>query len=900
MEKRFVYEFRSGAVDGRNMKGLLGGKGAALLEMCALNIAVPPGFTITTEACKLYYDHRHTLHHSLVAQIRNAVKSLETFLGREFGSTRNPLLISIRSGAVISMPGMMDTILNLGLNDVTVKVLAKETNNPHFAYDSYRRFIQMYGNIALGIDAELFEHVLDKYKKKARVNFDHELSVATLQSVIKEYKKIISTKTKQDFPQDVYTQLWNSIKSVFSSWMNPRAIKYREIHKIADDLYTAVNVQAMVFGNMGEDSATGVVFTRNPSSGEKELFGEFLVNAQGEDVVAGIRDTMPLTTNIKGQAYCSNHISMEQRMPKVFGELYDICKALELHYKDMQDVEFTVEQGKLWILQARNGKRTATAALQIAFDMANEGSISIHEALLKLQPELLEQLLYPSLDDNYSNKILTKGLPASPGAAVGVVVFSAQQAEIMAVKHAVILVRSETSPDDISGMNVAQGILTARGGMTSHAAVIARGMGKPCVCSAADLVIDYAQKKAKIKGVELYEGETITINGSTGEVILGAVATIKPAMPSTFYEVMAWTNTIQRLDVYANADTEKDAITAISLGAEGIGLCRTEHMFFAPERIVSVRKMILAHDKKNRQDALKELIVYQKEDFKKIFGIMGDLPVTIRLLDPPLHEFLPRTQEEIQEFCEKTKSSMDEVQHQVRQLTEYNPMLGHRGCRLAITFPEIYEMQIEAIFTAILELKRTSNSLTLHPEIMIPLVIDKREVIFVKMLINNVLETLARKNPLASRISYGVGAMIELPRAVLQADAIGKVVDFLSFGTNDLTQTTLGISRDDSDSFIGAYMDAKILDNDPFITLDKSGVGTLMEIAVAKARSVNANIKLGICGEHGGDPASIEFCHNLGLDYVSCSPYRIPVARLAAARAALSPHNIRKMQVHTY
>lgn len=883
---KWVYSFGDGITEGSAaLRNLLGGKGANLAEMCLLDLPVPPGFTITTELCNYYYNNNSNFPIELERQLQEALSKIEDLIAAKLGDETNPLLVSVRSGSRASMPGMMDTILNLGLNDKTVEGLIRKTNNARFAYDSYRRFIQMYADVVLGVDHYIFEEILENKKKLYQINIDAELTAEQLQVIINEYKVKIIEETKQPFPQDVKVQLWGAIKAVLKSWMNQRAITYRNLHDIAEDWGTAVNIQAMVFGNMGATSATGVVFTRNPSNGEDVLYGEYLINAQGEDVVAGIRTPHPISIHAKDSTK-SELLSMEESMQQAYKDLSTICKKLEVHYKDMQDIEFTVQENKLWILQTRSGKRTAKSALKIAVDMVNEKIITEHEALNKINPAALDQLLHATLDVNANYEVIAKGLPASPGAAVGVVVFSADEALEMVTKkkQKVILVRSETSPEDIHGMHAAEAILTSRGGMTSHAAVVARGMGKPCICGAGGLLIDHKNKLFSVQNITVKEGDTITVNGSSGEVILGEINMVQPNLSMEFNQIMSWADKVRRLKVRANAETTIDVNTALKFGAEGIGLCRTEHMFFEESRIEVVREMILCETKELRQKALNKLLPMQRDDFIKIFDLMKELPVNIRLLDPPLHEFLPHSEEEINSLAKIMGISSQSVKLRVIQLTETNPMLGHRGCRLGITYPEIYEMQVRAIFEAMTIMNKGSKESPIV-EIMVPLVMSGKELSIIK----NNIEEIAREIELKEHIklNYTIGTMIELPRAALKAGEIAENAAFFSFGTNDLTQTTFGISRDDAASFIQDYRDKFILDHDPFVKLDQDSVGELITIAVERARKVKPNIKIGICGEHGGDPTTINFFHDLGLDYISCSPYRVPIARLAAAQAAL-------------
>jgi pyruvate, orthophosphate dikinase len=883
---KWVYEFGVGRAEGRaEMKNLLGGKGAGLAEMSNLGLLVPPGFTITTEVCTFFYRSDRTYPPDLKAQVEAALETLEARIGARFGDAANPLLVSVRSGARASMPGMMDTVLNLGLNDATVEGLARKSGDARFAYDSYRRFIQMYGQVVLGLDHQLFEDVLETIKLDQAKSLDTELSAAHWKEVIESYLTLVQRSLKQPFPQDPQTQLWGAIGAVFSSWMNQRAITYRRLHGIPSDWGTAVNIQAMVFGNMGEDCATGVAFTRNPSTGVNELYGEYLVNAQGEDVVAGIRTPQHLT--VAGKiAHKSKLPAMEEVMPQVFGELLKAREKLEAHYRDMQDIEFTVQQGRLYMLQTRPGKRTAAAALKIAVELANARMISREEAVRRIEPQSLDQLLHPMLDPAAKKVILGRGLPASPGAASGAAVFSADEAEAQAAKgKAVILVRIETSPEDIHGMHAAKGILTTRGGMTSHAAVVARGMGRPCVAGCGELRVDYAAQTLSAMGTTVKAGETVTINGSTGEVMLGEVPTIQPELSGDFATLMEWADAARRLGVRANADTPADARTARRFGAEGIGLCRTEHMFFDAERIVVVREMILADDEAGRRKALAKLLPMQRSDFAELFRIMDGLPVTIRLLDPPLHEFLPKTDAEMQEIAKVTGKDLAAIRHRAQMLHESNPMLGHRGCRLAVTAPEIYEMQLRAIFEAAALVAQETKKAPV-PEVMHPLIATRQEFELLKAMTDRVAAEVERAT--AVKINYLTGTMIELPRAVLRAQEIAESAEFFSFGTNDLTQTCFGLSRDDAGSFLDDYLKQGLIRHDPFVSIDQQGVGELMKIGIERGRRARKDLKLGICGEHGGDPASVRFCHQIGLDYVSCSPYRVPIARLAAAQAALA------------
>ena len=881
---KWVYSFGASAEGRADMRNLLGGKGANLAEMASLGLPVPPGFTITTEVCTYFYANGKTYPKELTDQAAAALTKVEQAVGRRFGDAANPLLVSVRSGARASMPGMMDTVLNLGLNDATVEGLAKDSGDKRFAYDSYRRFIQMYGQVVLGVEHHHFEDVIEARKLDTGVNLDTQLKAEDWQEVIKEYKALVERELGKPFPQDPQEQLWGAIGAVFGSWMNQRAITYRRLHEIPAEWGTAVNVQAMVFGNMGDDCATGVAFTRNPSTGMPEFYGEYLVNAQGEDVVAGIRTPQHLTVAGK-KANNSSLPAMEEVMPQVFSELEKVRGTLEAHYRDMQDIEFTVQQGKLYMLQTRNGKRTAPAALKIAVDMANAGMITREEAIRRIEPMSLDQLLHPTLDPKAEKIVLARGLPASPGAASGAVVFSADEAETRSQKgEAVILVRIETSPEDIHGMHAARGILTTRGGMTSHAAVVARGMGRACVAGAGDLRVDYATKTISSRGQVVKAGETITINGSTGEVMLGQVPTIQPELSGDFGTLMEWADKARTMGVRANADTPTDAKNARRFGAEGIGLCRTEHMFFDGDRIIAVREMIMADDAEGRKKALAKLLPMQRGDFEELFRIMAGLPVTIRLLDPPLHEFLPKTDAEMAEVAKATGKDIATLHQRAHALHESNPMLGHRGCRLAITAPEIYEMQARAIFEAAATVMKEGNA-KLVPEIMIPLIATKKELDLLKTMIDRVAGEVAKATGV--KLDYLTGTMIELPRAALRAAEIAETAEFFSFGTNDLTQTCFGLSRDDAGSFLGDYLKQGLIDHDPFVSIDRDGVGELMQIAVERGRRTRPKLKLGICGEHGGDPASVRFCQEIGLDYVSCSPYRVPIARLAAAQAAL-------------
>ena len=867
----------------KNPKNFLGGKGANLAQMGKMGLPVPSGFTISTKVCELFYKNKKKLNSKIIKNIEKELKKVEKESGKKFGDLQNPLLVSVRSGARISMPGMMDTILNLGLNDKTVLALGKKTSNIRFAKDSYRRFIQMYSNVVLGVASYNFEELIENYKLTKGVLLDTELDADDWDGLINDFKQVVKEKTKKEFPQDVYEQLVGAISAVFLSWESNRAKVYRKLNHIPSDWGTAVNVQSMVFGNMGNDCATGVAFTRNPSDGEKEIYGEYLINAQGEDVVAGTRTPQYITKKAKKLAN-SKESSMEENMPKIFKELKKILKILEKHFKDMQDVEFTVENKKLWILQTRSGKRTAKSSVKIAVDMVKEKIISKKQAILRIDPNTLETLLHPSLDEKGELNVIAKGLPASPGAASGKVVFSSDEAERLSdVMQNTILVRIETSPDDIHGMHAAKGILTARGGMTSHAAVVARGMGRPCVSGSSEIDIDYKNKLFKTKNYEIKEGDVITIDGSTGRIILGKVKTIKPEISNDFSKVLNWADSLRKLKIRTNSETPLDSKIAREFGAEGIGLCRTEHMFFEEERILSVRQMILSKSKEDRDKALDKLLPHQKNDFVEIFKIMNGLPVTVRLLDPPLHEFLPKNENEINDVAKSLNLSTEEVKARTGELHEHNPMLGHRGCRLGISFPEIYEMQCKAIFEALVECKRKKLK-PIMPEIMIPLVSTEAEIKIMKDLVIRVARQVQDENKV--KINFLVGTMIELPRAALKAKDIAKHAEFFSFGTNDLTQTTFGISRDDSGKFLSDYLENKIFDIDPFISIDE-GVGDLIEIATLRGKKQNKKIKLGICGEHGGDPKSIHFCSKTGLDYVSCSPYRVPVARLSAAQAEI-------------
>jgi pyruvate, orthophosphate dikinase len=870
--EQFVYFFSAGDTDGNaGMKNTLGGKGANLAEMTSLGIPVPPGFTISTEICTHYYENGESLPAWVHPKVQEALAKVEQKIGKKFGDNTNPLLVSVRSGARASMPGMMDTILNLGLNDQTVEGLAKSANNLRFAWDSYRRFIQMYSDVVMGMNGSMLEVTLEDLKDEKGYKLDTELKVEDLKVLVKKFKDLVKSSTGQSFPSDPWEQLWGAISAVFRSWNTGRAITYRELHDIPASWGTAVNVQSMVFGNMGDDSATGVAFTRDPSTGEHKFYGEFLINAQGEDVVAGIRTPEPIEV-------------LNQKMPAAYKELVAIYQKLEKHYKDMQDIEFTIEKNKLWMLQTRTGKRTAKAALKIAADMIDEKLIGEEEAILRLDPASLDQLLHPTLDPESQKTQLAKGLPASPGGVFGQIVFSPEEAVLWKEQgKKVILVRVETSPEDIAGMVAAQGILTTRGGMTSHAAVVARGMGKCCVAGCGDIDVDYRNETMKVKGYVLKKGEVITLDGGTGEVFLGEVKTIEPKLDETFERIMKIADKIRRLGVRTNADTPRDAETAKKFGAEGIGLCRTEHMFFGADRIDAVREMIVADTRDEREKALSKLLPMQRSDFQALFKIMKGYPVTIRLLDPPLHEFLPHSDDEIVELSKRIHVDVDRLRAKVRSLHEFNPMLGHRGCRLAITFPEIYRMQVRAIAEAAAECVKSGDQLI--PEIMIPLVGMSQELELLRALTVEEVEKVQKEKSV--KFEYLVGTMIELPRAAVTADMIADHADFFSFGTNDLTQTTLGLSRDDSGRFLGSYVSQGVLPKDPFVSIDRGGVGYLVKMGIDLGRRTKPQLKTGICGEHGGDPESIEFFHSAGMDYVSCSPFRVPIARLAAAKAAL-------------
>ena len=879
---KWVYSFGAGHNEGRaDMRNLLGGKGANLAEMASIELPVPPGFTITTEVCTAFYDNGRKYPDDLADQVKNALALVEQAVGLRFGDREHPLLVSVRSGARVSMPGMMDTVLNLGLNDETVEGLAKASGDPRFAWDSYRRFIQMYGSVVLGVDHHRFEEIIESAKLDAGVTEDTGLSPTHWQQVVAEYKEMVQADLGKPFPQEPAEQLWGAIGAVFGSWMNPRANTYRRLHDIPASWGTAVNVQAMVFGNMGEDCATGVCFTRDPSTGEDLFYGEFLVNAQGEDVVAGIRTPQPLS-RLRAKP---GEISMEEALPAVYQDLVRVRTTLETHYKDMQDIEFTVQQQKLYMLQTRSGKRTAAASLRIAVEMAQSGLIDRKEAVRRVNPASLDQLLHPTLDPKAPRTLISKGLPASPGAASGVVVFNSDEAEMRAGKgEAVILVRVETSPEDIHGMHAARGIVTTRGGMTSHAAVVARGMGRPCVSGAGGISVDYGAQTLTAGSRTVRAGDTITLDGATGEVFAGAVAMVEPALSGDFATLMEWADGLRRMKVRANAETPLDAETARKFGAEGIGLCRTEHMFFDPARIGAVRQMIMAQDERGRRAALAKLLPFQRDDFRDLFRIMAGLPCTIRLLDPPLHEFLPHQEAELADVAAGLGEELEIIRRRADELKEANPMLGHRGCRLGISYPEIYEMQARAIFEGAIAATEQQGKAPV-PEIMIPLVATKRELEITRAQVDRIAAEVFKET--GRTIEYSVGTMIELPRAALTADTIAEAADFFSFGTNDLTQTAFGLSRDDAGKFLPQYVDQGILPKDPFVSIDIEGVGALVRIASEKGRHTKNALKMGICGEHGGDPASIAFCEEVGLDYVSCSPYRVPVARLAAAQAAL-------------
>jgi pyruvate,orthophosphate dikinase len=902
-KNRFVYAFGDGKAEGgESQKNLLGGKGANLQGMTSLGLPVPPGFTITTEVCTYFYGHKQTYPKELEAQVRTALSKVEKIMGRKFGGRKNPLLVSVRSGARASMPGMMDTILNLGLNDQTVQGLVDEAPSAdvaRFAYDSYRRFITMYSDVVLNIHANQFESALEDLKHERGVELDTDLTAEDLQALVVQFKQIVRLAGKQ-FPEDPWEQLWGAVGAVFGSWMSPRAITYRKLNDIPEEWGTAVTIQSMVFGNMGDDCATGVAFTRDPSTGEKKFFGEFLVNAQGEDVVAGIRTPQPINEASRQKNSEGKLPSLERVMPKAYGQLVKVYQKLEKHYRDMQDIEFTIERGKLFMLQTRNGKRTAAASLKIAVDMVHEKLITKTEAISRIQPEQLDQLLHPMLDPKAKKDVVAKGLPASPGAATGQIVFDSDIAEewVKNKGKKVILVRLETSPEDIHGMSVSEGILTARGGMTSHAAVVARGMGKCCVSGCAQLKISVERKELNIGSLMLKEGDFITLDGSTGEVIRGQVPTIVPTVNRDFQELMTWVDQVRELGVRTNADTPNDAKVARGFGAEGIGLCRTEHMFFEADRIDAVREMILADTQSGRERALEKILPMQKSDFKGIFSEMRGFPVTIRLLDPPLHEFIPHNDEDLRALAKKIDVSFERLKRKAESLHEFNPMLGHRGCRLGVSYPEIYRTQVRAIMEAACELMKEAGSsrdgarkFSIVPEIMIPLVGDWRELKFVGDYCKQEADAVIARfkaQGMKGAVQYMIGTMIELPRAALTSNEIAEYAEFFSFGTNDLTQTTYGLSRDDSGMFLKDYLDAKIYERDPFASLDQAGVGRLMKFSVAEGRARRPGLKVGICGEHGGDPASVAFCHREGLDYVSCSPYRVPIALLAAAQAAIA------------
>lgn len=869
---KWVYLFREGNADMRN---LLGGKGANLAEMTNLGLPIPPGFTVTTEACTDYYNHGRSISEEIQTQIFDALALLEEKLGKKFGDTENPLLVSVRSGARASMPGMMDTILNLGLTDISVEGFAKRTGNPRFAYDSYRRFIQMFSDVVMEVPKSLFERVIDEIKEDRKVHFDTELTAEDLKEVIRRFKEIYKEKMGEEFPQEPRVQLMEAVKAVFRSWDNERAIVYRRMNDIPGDWGTAVNVQSMVFGNMGNTSGTGVAFTRNPSTGAKGIYGEYLINAQGEDVVAGIRTPQPITR-------------LEEDLPECYEEFLKIANRLEEHYRDMQDMEFTIEDGKLYFLQTRNGKRTAQAALQIACDLVDEGMITPQEAVSRIEAKSLDQLLHPAFDPDALKKgtVMGQALPASPGAAAGKIYFTAEEAkEAHETGERVILVRLETSPEDIEGMHAAEGILTVRGGMTSHAAVVARGMGTACISGCGDIVIDEKKKQFTLGGKTYYEGDYISLDGSTGKIYDGDIQTQEASISGNFGRIMSWADSFRKLRVRTNADTPADAANAVRLGAEGIGLCRTEHMFFEPERIPKIRKMILSKTVEEREKALEELIPFQKGDFKALYEVMEGKPVTIRFLDPPLHEFVPTEEKDIEALAKDMNLSVEEVKSTCSELHEFNPMMGHRGCRLSVTYPEIARMQTRAVIEAAIEVSK-EKGFEIVPEIMVPLVGDKKELKFVKDVIVETAEKVkAEKN---SNLVYHIGTMIEIPRAALLANEIAEEAEFFSFGTNDLTQMTFGFSRDDAGKFLVDYYKSKIYESDPFAKLDQNGVGQLIEMAVTKGRSQRPNLKIGICGEHGGDPSSVAFCHKVGMDYVSCSPFRVPIARLAAAQAAIA------------
>ncbi|STA99261.1 pyruvate, phosphate dikinase [Clostridium baratii] len=869
MEKKYVYLFKEGNA---SMRNLLGGKGANLAEMSILGVPVPQGFTVTTEACNKYYEDNKVIAPSIIEEIENAMKELEKETGKEFGSTENPLLVSVRSGARVSMPGMMDTILNLGLNDVAVEAMARLTNNPRFAYDSYRRFIQMFSDVVMGIEKRLFENKIDEIKEARGVEFDTELTADDLKELVDQYKVIYKKEKGEDFPQDPKTQLIEAVTAVFRSWNNPRAIVYRRLNDIPGEWGTAVNIQQMVFGNKGETSGTGVVFSRNPANGEKEIYGEYLMNAQGEDVVAGIRTPLPIK-------------KLEEQNPEIYKQFIDIVNTLENHYKDMQDMEITIEEGKLYFLQTRNGKRTAQAALKIAVDLVNEGMLTKEEAILKVEPKQLDTLLHPAFYDEDLKKAspIAKGLPASPGAACGLIAFTAEEAKERTAKgEQVVLVRLETSPEDIEGMIAAEGILTVRGGMTSHAAVVARGMGTCCVAGCGALKVNEEARTLEVNGKVYTDKDFISIDGTTGNIYGEKIKTVTPEITGHFATFMEWVDSIRKLKVRTNADTPRDAKQAVEFGAEGIGLCRTEHMFFAEDRILAVREMIIAKNEEDRRKALAKILPMQRADFTEIYEALKGMPATIRLLDPPLHEFLPHTEEDILALSKELDIDVEEIKNAVDEKHEFNPMMGHRGCRLAVTYPEIAEMQTRAIIEAAIAVN-VERGYNVVPEIMIPLIGEVKELKFVKDVVVKTAEEVMKEK--GTKIEYTVGTMIEIPRAALTADEIAKEAEFFSFGTNDLTQMTFGFSRDDAAKFLSSYYDNGIYEQDPFAKLDQTGVGQLVKMAAEKGKSTRPNIKLGICGEHGGDPSSVEFCHNIGLNYVSCSPFRVPLARLAAAQA---------------
>jgi len=885
MAEKFIYSFGDGKAEGdASMKNLLGGKGANLAEMCNLGLPVPPGFTISTDICHYYYLHGKKVPMNFNEEVRAALNRIEQFIGKKFGDPNNPLLVSVRSGARSSMPGMMDTVLNLGLNDVTVLGLAKHSNSEKFAYDTYRRFIQMYSSVVLGLEHYYFEECIEELKAESDITLDTELTVENLKDLVLRFKAIVKSKNGHEFPQSADEQLWGAIYAVFDSWMSARAITYRKMNDIPESWGTAVNIQSMVFGNAGDDSATGVLFTRNPSTGEKAIYGEYLINAQGEDVVAGIRTPQSITESHRIELGLEAP-SMEKSMPDLSRELFSLANKLERHYRDMQDIEFTIEKSKLWLLQTRNGKRTTQAALRIAVELVEDKVITMEEAMLRIEPESLNQLLHPTLDPKEKRSVLTKGLPASPGAASGIIAFSAAEAERLAnLGEKVLLVRVETSPEDIHGMYASEGILTSKGGMTSHAAVVARGMGKPCVVGASSIKIDHEDQVMKIGSTEIKSGEYITIDGESGEVMLGQVKTINPVFSQHFSQVMEWANRVKTLKIRANAETKNDILAALSFDAEGIGLCRTEHMFFESDRIVHVRNMIISQTLQERERALEKILPMQRDDFKMIFELMQNKPVNIRLLDMPLHEFLPQKEEEMLQLAHTSCIDLNSIKYRCKQLHEVNPMLGHRGSRLGITYPEIYEMQCRAVFEAMVEVYR-SSSLMSNVEIMVPLIVTEQEMKILRSLIEKV--ALEVESTSGIKLKYQIGTMIELPRAALISDRIAHYAEYMSYGTNDLSQTTLGLSRDDSSSFIPTYIEKGIFHKDPFVELDVDGVGEMIKISSERARKTRKSIKLGICGEHGGNAESVKFFNSLGFDYVSCSPYRVPIARLAAAQASL-------------